>query len=154
MPTIQILHVSKYGLQPLLLEWEVISRMGHVYFSAIVWPAVREGGAPAHEMVARFGVRIIGPSEDDEDDGSSQQFADVTKAAAHEAAMIRAGEIAVAEQRPVDAVSLEPVDSTTLRAWRSLGYYAGLVALAQNSGEITQALQDVSDVEFERQRLF
>ncbi|CAN7303923.1 hypothetical protein [Variovorax paradoxus] len=144
MATVQTLRISKFGLQPLLVQWEIAGRLHHVFLSAIVWPLAGERPT-GYELTARFSIQAPRQQDDDEPE---DDYMHVTRVAALERAKIRAGELAAAQANPVDSVALEHVDLVTVRAWRSLNFYPGFASLARQGGDVGQLAQEVSPIDF------
>ncbi|MBT2304712.1 hypothetical protein J7E70_30290 [Variovorax paradoxus] len=145
MASIQVLRTSKFGLQPVLVEWEIRTRMNQVFLTAIVWPEAQQTGV-GYELTARHTIRSIADAEDD--DQTDDEFSQVARVAAHERAMLRAADLAAESVHVVDKVELEPLQTLTLRAWRSLGFYPGFRAFANQGGDVGELAREVAPIEF------
>lgn len=141
--TVSILRISKFGPQPLLIEWSDEGVMQTAFHSAIVLPSQDEH--PGYRHVASLRFRAGRDSKADFEDELK-----VTEKAARLLATEYAEALA-SNAKDRAAVAVEPMDDIALRAAHSIGRYPGLASMMANVPSTRSVLSKIADaVEFER----
>jgi len=119
--TISTIKLSRFGIQPLLIMSDQDSdRMRRSIAAYIVWPEVPEDGSDVVRLFELSMPFFRGAT------GGGAEKLEAMKAAAHELALHRGGEVAQMDQFPPDEVTITPVDLGLLKIWRSLALFPGL----------------------------
>jgi hypothetical protein len=122
--TISTIRLFKFGLQPLLVlserELGFSRRAIHAY---LIWPERLEGGAETEKLLV-ISMPFHGQQSDDPALNEALQN---MRLAAKEGAMHKAAKLSHHFTHLADEMVLADVDILKLRAWRSVGFYPGLV---------------------------
>jgi hypothetical protein len=140
---INTLRISKYGRQPLLIEWRVDQQNATTFYSAIVLPGSDEPPGYRHVAALKF------PCGGDRDRYAVELS--TTGRAARILALDEAEKLA-AHCKDRSAVGIEQLDMSELRAEVSLGNYPGLLVLAHNNPWVLPGVRkaNIERVVFER----